>query len=155
MPANPGATDEPAPGAVDGVCPECGSPATDGLTCWAQLGAILAWEWQDPALQAQHFLTVASYNLQHPARFTGEALAGLRALFVEHLEQGTRIAELRRRVGRMAEGNRRVLKPERERRPVLRCWRVTIADVYQAGHPEGAAERVQQWAAAIRDELTG
>lgn len=155
MPANPGAADEPAPGAAASVCPECGAPATNGLTCWEQLGAILAWEWQDPALQAQHFLTVACYNLQHPAQFTGEALAGLREMFVAHLEQGTGIAELRRRVGRMAEGNRRVLKPERERRPVLRRWRVTIADVYQAGQPEGAAERVQQWAAALRDELTG
>ncbi len=155
MPANTGAADEPAPGAAAGVCPECGAPATAGLTCWELLCAILAWEWEDPALQAQHFLTVASYNLQHPAQFTGEALAGLRELFIAHLEQGTEIAELRRRVGRMAEGNRRVLKPEHERRPVLRCWRVTIADVYQAGQPEGAAARVQRWAAAIRDELTG
>ena len=95
MPANRGSTDESAPGAAAGVCPECGAPATDGLTCWAQLGAILAWEWGDPALQAQHFLTVACYNLQHPAQFTGEALAGLRELFVAHLEQGTEIAELR------------------------------------------------------------
>lgn len=135
-------------------CPECGALHIDGLTCWEQLGAILAWEWQDPALQAQHFLTVASYNLQHPAQFTDEALAGLRALYVEHLDRGAPVAELRHRVGRLAEGSRRILKPENERRPVLRRWRLTVADVYQAGDPAGAAQRVRDWAESIREELS-
>lgn len=148
----------PAPDQATGEavasCPECGALHIDGLTCWEQLGAILAWEWQDPALQAQHFLTVASYNLQHPAQFTDAALAGLRALFVEHLEQGTGIAEVRRRVGSLAEGSRRVLKPERERRPVLPRWRLTVADVYQAGDSAGAAQRVRDWAESVREELS-
>ena len=134
-------------------CPECGALHIDGLTCWEQLGAILAWEWQDPALQAQHFLTVASYNLQHPAQFTDEALAGLRALYVEHLDRGTPVAELRHRVGRLAEGSRRILKPENERRPVLRRWPMTVADVYLPDQPQWAADRVRAWAAAIRREL--
>lgn len=47
------------------TCPECGAPTGDGLTCWEQLGSILAWEYNDPALMAEHFLTVASYNLQN------------------------------------------------------------------------------------------
>jgi len=54
----------------------------------------------------------------------------------------------------MAEGNRRVLKPERERRPVLRRWRLTVADVYQAGDPAGAAQRVRDWAESILEELS-
>lgn len=152
MPSSDPVADQ-ASGEVGASCPECGASFTDGLTCWEQLGAILAWEWQDPALQAQHFLTVASYNLQHPAQFTDEALSGLRALYIEFLEQGTPVAELRRRVGRVAEGSQRVLKPEREREPVLRRWRLTVADVYQANHPAGAAERVQRWAESIREEL--
>ncbi len=63
------------------------------------MGAILAWEWQDPELAAVHFLTVASYNLQHPAQFTEPALAGLREQFIAHLDQGIPISEIRRRVG--------------------------------------------------------
>ena len=59
-------------------CPECGAPRVGGLACWEQLGVLLAWEHDDPALQREHFLTVASYNLQHPARFTDDAIAGLR-----------------------------------------------------------------------------
>lgn len=147
QPAND-STDAPLP-----PCPECGAPATEGLDCWGQLGALLAWEWQDTELLAQHFLTVAGYNLQHPAQFTGEALAGLRAAFIAHLDEGLPVAAVRQRMGRMADGATRVLRPAAERRPVLRRWEMTIADVYIPGRPEGAAGRVRAWAAAIRRGL--
>lgn len=134
-------------------CPECGAPRVDGLDCWGQLGAIIAWEWQDPALMAQHFLTVASYNLQHPAQFTDEALAGLRQQFIEHLDNGVPPHEIRRRVSSIAEGKVKVRWPEPERRFVLRRWPLTSADVYLPDQPTGAAERVKAWAASIREEL--
>ena len=76
---------------------------------------------------------VASYNLQHPAQFTDAAIAGLRELFIAYLDQGVAVVEARR--------------------PVLRHWPMTIADVYIPGQPEGAAERVKAWAASIRAEL--
>ena len=91
------------------MCPECGAPEVEGFTCWEQLGAILAWEWQDPELAAIHFLTVVSYNLQHPAQFTEPALAGLREQFIAHLDQGVPVSEIRRRVGKAAAGAARVL----------------------------------------------
>jgi hypothetical protein len=138
---------------VRATCPECGAPVVDGLTCWEQLGLLIAWEFEDPELQAEHFLTVSAYNLQHPAQFTDEALAGLRAMFVEHLDNGLTVTEIRRRVGRGFAGNTRVLKDESERRPVLRSWSMTIADVYLPCRPEGAAARVRAWAASIRAEL--
>jgi hypothetical protein len=137
----------------DLTCPECGAPRVDGFTCWEQLGAVLAWEWQDPELHALHFLIVASYNLQHPAQFTDEALAGIREQFIEHIERGVPVAEIRRLIGRAAAGATRVLKPAADRRPVLRQWPLTIADVYIPGEPQGAADRVKAWAAGIREEL--
>lgn len=138
---------------INAICSECGASQTDGLTCGEQLGALLAWEWGDPALLAVHFLTVASYNLQHPAQFTDEALAGLRANFIDHLDQGIPVTELRRRTSHFAEGATRVLKKADERQPRLRSWAMTIADVYLPEQPQGAAERVRAWAAAIRQEL--
>jgi hypothetical protein len=135
------------------TCPECGAAAVDGLNCWEQLGAILAWEWQDPELLAEHFLTVASYNLQHPAQFTDEANQGLRAAFIAHLDQGVPVATLRRQIAQIADGSQRVRKDEAEHRPILRTWPMTIADVYLPDQPEGAADRVRRWAAAIRAEI--
>ena len=96
---------------------------------------------------------VASYNLQHPAQFTAAAIAGLRELFIAHLHQGIAVAEVRRRAAQSTAGSVSVLKPEAERRPMLRHWPMTIADVYIPGQPEGAAERVKAWAASIRAEL--
>lgn len=134
-------------------CPECGAPAADGLSCWEMLGMLLAWEHQDPELLAEHFLTVASYNLQHPAQFSEAALAGLRSAYIEHLDNAVAVAEIRRRVGQVAAGAARVLKPAPERHPVLRQWSMTIADVYLPDRPNRAAERVRAWAACIRREL--
>lgn len=134
-------------------CPECGALVVDGLTCWDMLGLLIAWESQDPALQAEHFLIVASYNLQHPAQFTDEALMGLRQAYVERLDHNRPVAEIRRQVGRAMGGATRVLKPESERQPVLRQWNMTIADVYLAGQPEGAVERVRAWAGVIKRTL--
>jgi hypothetical protein len=123
------------------------------MRCWELLGAVLAWEWHDPELQAVHFLTVAVYNLQHPAQFTDAALAGLRQALIAHLDDGTGVSEIRRRMGGAFAGPQRVLRPEAERRPTLRVWALSIADVYAAGQPSGAADRVRRWAAAIRREL--
>lgn len=124
------------------------------MDCWGQLGALLAWEWQDPALMAQHFLTVASYNLQHPAQFTEVALAGLRKQYIDHLDNNLPVDEIRRRVARIAEGRVKVLVPEAERHPMLRQWPMTIADVYISDQPTGAADRVKAWATSIREELS-
>ncbi len=87
--------------------PECGAPLVDGLSCWEMLGGLIAWEAQDPELLAEHFLTVASYNLQHPAQFTDAAITGLRAIFIEHLDHGLAIVEIRRRMRRTLTGGTR------------------------------------------------
>ncbi|HEX2079999.1 MAG TPA: DUF5946 family protein [Longimicrobium sp.] len=135
------------------TCPECGAPRVDGLTCWEQLGMLIAWEADDPVLLAEHFLTVATYNLQHPAQFTDEAIAGLRAAFVDRLDRGVSVQEIRARIGRASAGSRRVLRRKDGQRPVLKTWSRTIAEVYLPGRPQGAAARVRDWAAAVRREM--
>lgn len=134
-------------------CPECGAPKVNGMGCWEQLGGVLAWEADDPELLAEHFKTVASYNLQHPSQFTDRVLAELRAVFIEHLDKGLPIMEIRKRIGKVSEGNNRVLKDKSERTPVQHYWKMTISDVYIPNHPENAAQRVREWAAVIRQEL--
>jgi hypothetical protein len=127
----------------------------DGMSCWEMLGALIAWEAQDPELLAEHFLTVASYNLQHPAQFTDAAITGLRASFTEHLDHGLAVVEIRRRMRQTFDGPARVLKLEAERKPMLRRWSTTIADVYWPDQPQGAAARVRAWAAGVRREMSG
>lgn len=135
------------------VCPECGAPFVDQFNCWEQLGLIIAWESDDPVLRAEHFKTVACFNLQHPAQFTDEAIEGLKKAFIGHLDHGLSVQEIREQIGRAMEGNKRVLKDKSKINIVQRKWKMTIADVYIPDSPEGAAERVRKWAKAIREEL--
>lgn len=134
-------------------CPECGAPFVGGLTCPDQLAVILGWEGQDPELFKLHFYTVASFNLQHPAKFTDEALSEMRTIFVQALEGSASLEDLSRKMESRFEGNRRVLKDEAERLPVLREWEVTVADVYGSGPREGASYRVRRWATAVKDSM--
>jgi hypothetical protein len=135
------------------VCTECGASEQEGLNCWGQLGALIAWEYDDPELLAEHFKTVASYNLQHPAMFQDSAIEGLRQVFIEHHDHALPISEIRKRMGKTNEGSNRVLKKEHERTPVLRKWPMTIDKIYIPGHPDNAAQRVRDWAKSIRSEL--
>lgn len=117
------------------------------------LGEILAWEHADPKLLEKHFLTVASYNLQHPSQFTDGAISGLKRSFIEHLDSGKPVAEIRQENARAYQGSARVLKSEPERLVVPRVWSVTVADVYSSGRSQDAASRVQAWAEATRSQL--
>lgn len=117
------------------------------MTCGERLGLLLSWEVDDPALRAVHFLTVASYNLQHPAAFTIDAIAGLKDALGGYLEGRLSIADIRRRAGRAA----RIHRPDGPAPPRLRAWPMTIDVVATPEAPAGAADRVRAWAASIRD----
>lgn len=132
------------------LCVECGAPPVAGLNCWEQLGGLIAWEYNDPALHAQHFLVVASYNLQHPAQFTEVAIEQLWIAFNDYLDHGVSAAKLRQRAAKTYAGATRVLRPEAERQPQLRRWAMTIADVYLPEQPAGAVERLLGWARVIQ-----
>ena len=130
------------------ACAECGAPLIEGLTCWEQLGMVIAWEHNDTALLREHFLTVATYNIQHPAQFADGVLDGLRHDLREYLAGTITVEAIRRQTSRAFEGNARVLRPAVERVPMLRLWTTTIADVYLPAQPQGAAERVRAWGAS-------
>ena len=114
---------------------------------------MLAWEWQDPETFDLHFVTVSTWNLQHPAQFTDAAVMGLRRVYIDHLDHGRPVLDIRREVSSAANGSTRVLRPEGDRRPDLRRWDLTIADVYLPDQPQGAANRVRAWSVAVRRAL--
>lgn len=135
-------------GAACGECPECGA-AQVPLTCQQRLELLLAWEVDDEELRAQHFLTVASFNLQHPAAFTEDAIAGLEQALQGYLDGRLAIADIRRRASHAT----RVHRPRDEVRPRRRSWPKTIDAVAVPEQPGGAAKRVRAWAESIRGSI--
>jgi hypothetical protein len=133
-------------------CPECGALSRDGLTCQDRLYGLLAQERDNPDLQAVHFLTVAAYNIQHPAQFMDDAVAGLRKSFTDYLDGKLDMEGIRERA-KAFNGPKKVLKPLFERKPVLVCWKMTTAESYNPADPAGAAARVKVWAESISAEL--
>lgn len=77
------------------TCQECGAPRVDGKNCFEQLGVILLWEQNDKELAGEHFVTVAAYNLQHPAQFTDESIVGLRSSLAGYLAGERTVQEIR------------------------------------------------------------
>ena len=115
------------------------------------LAEVIGWEWGYPELGAKHFLTVASYNLQHPDQFTDDAIEQLRAAFIQHLEEDVPVDHIRRMQARRYNGTKRVSKPVSDHH-LLRSWPMTIADVYREGRT-GSADRVVVWTKTIRPLL--
>ena len=107
----------------------------------------------DPELAAEHFFTVACYNLQHPSLFTPEALEELRSSLKGLLDGKLTIDEIKRRTAAGFDGPKKVLQPTRRRQVVLKLWKMTTEDVYRRYQPQGTAERVRQWAESARREL--
>jgi hypothetical protein len=135
-------------GTAPGECPECGATQAP-LTCRQRLELLLAWEGDDDALRARHFLTVASFNLQHPAAFTDDARAGLEQALEGYLDGRLTIADIRRRASHAT----RVHRPGDEVRPQRRYWPMTIDAVAAPEQPTGAAARVLAWAESIRSSI--
>lgn len=135
------------------TCAECGARLFAGMSCKDMLGWVIGWESEDEELSKEHFKTVACYNLEHPSLFTDEALCQLRVAFMGHMDEGMAVSEIRRRMGAMFEGDMKVMKDPSSRKATPRDWRMTIADVFCQGNPQGAADRVRTWAKNLRSEL--
>jgi hypothetical protein len=117
------------------------------------LGEIIGWEYADPELLKKHFLTVASYNLQHPSQFTDEAIQGLKTSLGNYLSGKEGVREIRAKNSIAYDGAKRVRKPEPERIIVSRSWPMTISDVYMSHDSHGAAHRAQVWAESVASNV--
>jgi len=154
-----------------GRCADCGAPLPSGAaTCRPYLDDLLAIEWQIPGGPGEraHFLAVSTFNLQHPAPFGPEHLAGLRRNHAAILDEAMTFDGLRRFTRAGTDGAGRVLRrdvsgrrlelgaPRTPTDPVdpnwPRRWAISIADVLNAT-PADYADRVEAWAVATRATL--
>lgn len=134
-------------------CPECGALSYDGLTCRERFHALLAMESQDLELASRHLFTVICYNLQHPSQFTAEVLDGMRSSLKGLLDGTMTIEEIKRQTPSANGSPKKAQQTAWGRQFILNRWDMTTADVYRPFQPVGTADRVKQWAEAIRSEI--
>lgn len=132
-------------------CPECKAEVIHGKDCFVMLGEVIEWEYQDSDLLREHFLTVATYNLQHPSQFTDEVLETLRSSVAAYLDGSMSVDQIRAKHSQLFEGSTKVLRPVSERIMSPRSWSRTVSNVYAPGRV-GAAVRVKEWAEVVRTE---
>ena len=139
---------------VGDVCGECGAQLDPGRTCRDYFNDMLALESQVPGGPGNkaHFLAVASYNLQHPADFTPDVLAGLRKTFGDVLGGRATAADALARARKATDGSTRVLR--RPGDPPTRPdgwptrWAMTVRDVCDAPVSR-YLQQVQAWATSV------
>ena len=134
-------------------CSECGARLVDSMTCNELLAEVLGWESIDLELSKEHFFTVATFCLQHPARFTVDAHQILRSSFIDAFDNLISFEDLGKCMATRFNGKLKVLRNHKERNPILKKWDLTIADVYHHGQSKNAGERVRQWSQFVRDQL--
>lgn len=134
-------------------CPECGAIWRDGWTCDYYFGELNSREYVNLAGSGVvHHLNVICHSVQHPSRFTEEALAWYRERLTGLVEGRLTVDDLRQE-GRDHDQSRRNWKITRRTpaEPVLKHWTMTVADV--ATRPvEEHVELVKQWAASIVED---
>jgi len=145
-------------GAGDCVCEQCGSPLVGSERCRGFFDKLLALEFEDRDAFAEHHLTVACYQLQHPKGFSGEAVEAWCEVVRASLEYGTPPTAIRRAMSARFEGATQV---RREGSHVAvwwpRRWPMTVRDVVQPEEQIASAathvQLVRTWAKSVLDTL--
>ncbi len=77
------------------TCTECGVSPLGNMSCKDMLDWIIGWESEDQELSKEHFRAVACNNLRHPSLFNDEALLQLLEAFMEYMDEGLDVSEIR------------------------------------------------------------
>jgi len=137
------------------ICPGCGLVLSDlgGPTheymesspaCWAMYGEVLAREYSDVTYRAVHHLTVDTYAVQHPGRYSSQSIQSVAAHLISLylvLELGYSSTRARAALVSAIElGEFEWLEPPRSR------GELTVAHVANVANAVEHIERVHEWA---------
>ncbi|MBX3081803.1 MAG: hypothetical protein KF716_09225 [Anaerolineae bacterium] len=139
------------------ICPECGARLSGDETCQTIFEMFLSREYVDPAYGAVHFLTVACFMLQH-GRYSDQAVAWMRDLLRDYLDQDLTPAQLRHRASQGTSSQSRQWKVLRagDAPPLPKvAWSMTIADVaHQYTDADSYRVLITQWARVTLREIS-
>ena len=143
-------------GTIVEACPDCGARLGMSVTCQSMFDVLLAVEFSDPAYGEVHFLTVASFMIQHNC-YSDAALAWIWGRLHAYREDHHPLSEIQRfAMGetKNALHSWKVLRFSSDQ-PLLKIARsVTIANVAeQAGDAACSRRAVRLWGESILEQM--
>ena len=134
------------------ICPECGAE-----NCQARFDEFLVLEFTDADYGAVHYLTVATYMLQHSSKLTKEGWLHMRWLLKEFLVENKSPAFIRKQNKDLVDSGKRKFKiASKDGRPVISktTWTKTILDV-QVDNAQVYCDDVTVWARSALKDVEG
>ncbi len=141
---------------ADNYCPQCGALIRNGVTCEEAFHQMLALEFEDESFNDIHFLTVATYMIQH-GQYSPAALVWIEERLREYLHDGVSTSRIRRQAVQHMDGKQRnwkVLRQPDEPPQDFIPWSITIQEVFQSYQdPPGYCRAVKHWAEVTLNEM--
>ena len=129
-------------------CTECGARWAAQDNCTEKFHRFLALEFTDPDYGAVHHLTVPTYMLQHPSRFSLTGWQAMRELLVQFLDDDLSPAAVRARNRESLDSLHRswsFKKGPRLKTPSTFAWTQTILEVDDTTAAQYCKD-IEQWA---------
>ena len=138
---------------MSAVCNQCGAVLEGGRTCESIFHEFLALEFEDPGYGRVHFLTVASYMIQHEG-YSDEFYVWVQSALRDYLEKGHSLKRIRKSAASGPGRAKGVLRPA-DARPLPKvAWSMTIADVASQMHDaDSYCSLIEKWAKTILQEM--
>nr|WP_145159338.1 DUF5946 family protein [Paenibacillus terrae] len=135
------------------TCVLCNADLPQGITCESIFNEFLALEFNDPSYGRVHFLTVASYMVQHQG-YSDEMYAWIQSALQKHLEEGY-ATELIRQDMAKGPGSTKGIRRPLDAQPLPKIyWTMTIADVAaQMYDAESYCKLIEQWGRTTLKEM--
>ncbi|OZB92322.1 DUF5946 family protein [Paenibacillus sp. XY044] len=138
---------------MSNTCDKCNAELPLGNTCESILNEFLALEFSDPGYGKVHFLTVASYMVQHQG-YSDEMYAWVQSALRKHLEEGYPTELIRQDMAR-GPGSTKGIRRPLDAQPLPKIsWTMTIADVAAQMHDaESYCKLIKQWGRTTLKEM--
>lgn len=138
---------------LSNTCEKCSAHLPMGNTCQSIFNEFMALEFTDPSYGQVHFLTVASYMVQHEG-YSDEMYVWVQTALRKHLEEGYATELIRQDMARGPGSTKGIRRPVNASPLPKVAWTMTIADVAAQMHDaESYCKLIEQWGRTTLKEM--
>ncbi|RAV21589.1 DUF5946 family protein [Paenibacillus contaminans] len=135
------------------ICAKCGAELSQENTCESIFNEFMALEFTDPSYGQVHFLTVASYMVQHEG-YSDDMYVWVQSALRRHLEEGYPTELIRQDMAIGPGSTKGIRRPLNAIPQPKVAWTMTIADVASQMHDSDSYFKlIEQWGRTALKEM--